>query len=98
MYKYQEVLGELTIAENREEGVHCMNKTALIVGGSGGIGSCLVQQFYEAGYQVIFTYHKNKEAARMLENQYGAVPYQLDPTHEESVEKIKVYLASNYSS
>lgn len=75
-----------------------MNKTALIVGGSGGIGSCLVQQFYEAGYQVIFTYHKNKEAARMLENQYGAVPYQLDPTHEESVEKIKVYLASNYSS
>lgn len=73
-----------------------MNRTAVIIGGSGGIGSCLVHQFCSAGYQVIFTYHNNENAARALESQSGAAAYQLDPTCEESVEKFALYTESNF--
>ena len=49
-------------------------KTALITGGSGGIGSAIVKRFAEAGYAVAFTYHTGEEAAKTLASSITSVP------------------------
>ncbi len=41
-------------------------KTALITGGSGGIGSAIVKEFVNAGYAVAFTYHMGEDRAKAL--------------------------------
>lgn len=47
-------------------------KKVLITGGSGGIGATLVRAFCQNGDSVVFTYHKNYEAAQALAAQTGA--------------------------
>jgi 3-oxoacyl-[acyl-carrier protein] reductase len=46
-------------------------KAALITGGSRGIGAAAVKLFAQAGADVVFNYHKAKEAARELEKEAG---------------------------
>ena len=41
-------------------------RTALITGGSRGIGRAIVEEFTANGYAVAFTYAQNSEAARQL--------------------------------
>ncbi len=49
-------------------------KKVLITGGSGGIGAELVRAFRKNGDDVVFTYHKNLEAAQALAAETGATP------------------------
>src|SRR5579871_1749002 len=42
-------------------------KAAVITGGSRGIGAAAVKLFARAGADVVFNYHKNKEAAAQVE-------------------------------
>jgi 3-oxoacyl-[acyl-carrier protein] reductase len=42
-------------------------KAAIITGGSRGIGAAAVKLFAQAGADVVFNYHKNKEAAAQVE-------------------------------
>lgn len=42
-------------------------KAALITGGSRGIGAAAVKMFAQAGADVVFNYHKRKDAARQVE-------------------------------
>jgi 3-oxoacyl-[acyl-carrier protein] reductase len=42
-------------------------KAAVITGGSRGIGAAAVKLFAQAGADVVFSYHKNKEAAAQVE-------------------------------
>lgn len=42
-------------------------KAAVITGGSRGIGAAAVKLFAQAGADVVFNYHKNKEAAAQVE-------------------------------
>lgn len=44
------------------------NKTVLVTGGAGGIGSAICRKFAEAGYAVIITYNENLEKAEKLCN------------------------------
>lgn len=44
------------------------NKTVLVTGGAGGIGSAICKKFAEAGYAVIITYNGNLEKAEKLCN------------------------------
>ncbi|HEX2712514.1 MAG TPA: SDR family NAD(P)-dependent oxidoreductase [Candidatus Acidoferrales bacterium] len=42
-------------------------KAALITGGSRGIGAAAVKMFAQAGADVVFSYHRNRAAARQVE-------------------------------
>ncbi|MEA3492677.1 MAG: SDR family NAD(P)-dependent oxidoreductase [Campylobacterota bacterium] len=42
------------------------NKTVLVSGGTGYIGSAICREFYEQGATLYFTYHKNSEKADEL--------------------------------
>jgi len=44
-------------------------KAALITGGSRGIGAATVKMFAQAGADVVFSYHKNREAAAQVEQE-----------------------------
>jgi len=44
-------------------------KAALITGGSRGIGAAAVKMFAQAGADVIFNYHKNRDAAAQVETE-----------------------------
>lgn len=50
------------------------NKVALVTGGTRGIGRAVVTDLARRGAQVIFTYVKNDEAARALENELNDAP------------------------
>ncbi len=44
-------------------------KAALITGGSRGIGAAAVKMFAQAGADVVFNYHRSKDAARQVETE-----------------------------
>ena len=64
------------------------NGCALIVGGSGGIGSLCAEEFSNSGAKVAITYYKNEQAAIKLANDIDADVniYQLDNSNAKSVE------------
>ena len=43
-----------------------INKTALITGGSKGIGRSICEEFVKKGTEVIFTYRKNDKSVKSL--------------------------------
>ena len=46
-------------------------KAAIITGGSRGIGAAAVKMFAQAGADVVFTYNKAKDAAKLVEQDAG---------------------------
>lgn len=44
-------------------------KAALVTGGSRGIGAAAVKMFAQAGADVVFNYHRNREAAEQVEQE-----------------------------
>jgi 3-oxoacyl-[acyl-carrier protein] reductase len=46
-------------------------KAAIITGGSRGIGAAAVKLFAEAGADVVFTYNKAKDAAKLIQTEAG---------------------------
>jgi len=49
------------------------NGVAFVAGGSGGIGAAIVEEFARAGADVVFTYHRNEEAARQIKDSTAAL-------------------------
>lgn len=61
-------------------------KTALITGGSRGIGAQLVRDFSAAGYRTLFLYRQDQEAARQVQAQTGAQPIRCDVRYSDQVQ------------
>lgn len=60
-------------------------KTALVTGGSRGIGAQIVRKLSQMGWQVAFTYHKSEEAALTLSKETGAMPFRCDARDEGQI-------------
>ena len=59
--------------------------TALITGGSRGIGAATVRTFINAGYRVVFFYFRNESAAQALAAETGAIAIRCDVRNSASV-------------
>jgi len=69
------------------------NKTVLVSGGTGYIGSAIVQEFYEQEANVYFTYHKNtQKAEELIEQMPNLKALKLDlrdtPSINQAIEKL----------
>jgi len=53
-------------------------QTALVAGGSGGIGAATVRAFSQAGYSVAFFYNTRRDTALALAQETGSVPLPCD--------------------
>ena len=60
-------------------------KTALITGGSRGIGRAMVELFSSSGYRVAFTYKQSKEASDELALRTGGIAIRADGASEEEI-------------
>ena len=76
------------------------NGCALIVGGSGGIGSLCAEEFSNSGAKVAITYYKNEQAAINLANEIDADVniYQLDNSNSKSVEDTFEQVVKDFGS
>lgn len=62
-------------------------KTAVITGGSGAVGSGLVEEFSK-DHRVVFTYLNNREKAVSIAERYGAEAVRCDQTNDLDIKKL----------
>ena len=67
-------------------------KTAVITGGSRGIGEQCVRLFAENGYRVYFTYKSSAERAEKLARETGAAAVKCDVSRAEEVESFAAFI------
>ncbi len=72
--------------------IDLQGKTALITGGSSGIGEACVKLFSEAGATVYFTYNTNKDNAETLRD--VATPIKCDVSSQEACKEAVIEAAS----
>ncbi|TCZ77169.1 SDR family oxidoreductase [Paenibacillus albiflavus] len=73
------------------------NKIVLVTGGSRGIGEAIVQEFYKAGAEVIFTYCNGEKLAREVEQKYpGSKSYQMNLEDLYDIEKVYEQILADY--
>jgi len=60
-------------------------KTALVTGGSRGIGKAIVELLCEKGYSVAFTYKNSENEAKSLAERTGALAIKADSASEDQV-------------
>jgi len=63
-------------------------QTALITGGSRGIGAAIVRGLARKGWRVAFCYKSSETAAQQLAQETGALPIPCDVTRSEEVRKM----------
>lgn len=60
-------------------------RTAVVTGGSRGIGAACVRAFSQAGWRVAFLYRASEDAARALAAETGALALRADVTQSDNV-------------
>lgn len=75
------------------------NKTALVTGGSGGIGSEICRQLAAAGYQVVINYNSQAEKAEAVRASLpnsGHAVFQASVTDSRQVAAMAAFVAEHY--
>ncbi len=80
-----------------------MNKTVIVTGGAGGIGSAVSSLFAQKGYNVIIGYNNSDKAARELseslnEKGYITLPYKIDVRNTEDIKSAFSYARNVFGS
>lgn len=65
-----------------------MQKTALVTGGSRGIGAATAKTLTSRGWRVAFVYKSGSGTAHELQQECGALPLQGDVSNEADVQRI----------
>lgn len=71
-------------------------KVVLVVGGTGGIGAYIVEEFANAGYDVAFTYCNSRDKALAIEERIDAHGYRANMTEEETVVSLRETLDKDF--
>lgn len=61
------------------------NKVVVVTGGSRGIGRSIVAEFAKCKAKVYFTYHKDQESAKKVEDDYQAIAIKCSQTDSDAV-------------
>ncbi|MGY3571198.1 SDR family NAD(P)-dependent oxidoreductase [Vibrio paucivorans] len=73
-----------------------MQKTALVTGGSGGLGAAICHKLANSGYQVILTYNSNQSSADQVVSALsgeGHVAFQLNVANSQAIEELAKQVA-----
>lgn len=70
-------------------------RKALVLGGTGAVGSAVVRALSAASVATHFTYHQNEEKARALAEETGAVPHRIDLVEKNAVGSLAEALHQN---
>lgn len=70
-----------------------MNKTAIVTGGSRGIGAAIVNYLVKEGYNVVLNYNKSEEIAKKLKEEFTSLGksveiFKADVSEREEVKKL----------
>ncbi|MBD3239030.1 MAG: SDR family NAD(P)-dependent oxidoreductase, partial [Chitinivibrionales bacterium] len=63
-------------------------KTAIVTGGSRGIGRAITAELALRGARVFFTYNRNEEAAQEVEQLFGATACRCSQTDAAAIEEV----------
>ena len=55
-----------------------MNKTAIVTGGSRGIGAAIVDILVKEGYNVVINYNKSEEMAKKMKEEFTSKGYNVE--------------------
>ena len=80
-----------------------MNKTAIVTGGSKGIGAAVVKILAQEGYNVILNYHKSEEVAKKMKEEFTGKGYNVeifkaDVSKREEVKKLIEFTLNKYKN
>ena len=80
-----------------------MNKTAIVTGGSKGIGAAVVKILAQEGYNVILNYYKSEEVAQKMKDEFTGKGYNVeifkaDVSKREEVKKLIEFTLNKYKN
>ena len=80
-----------------------MNKTAIVTGGSKGIGAAVVKILAQEGYNVILNYYKSEEVAKKMKEEFTGKGYNVeifkaDVSKREEVKKLIEFTLNKYKN
>jgi 3-oxoacyl-[acyl-carrier protein] reductase len=70
------------------------DRKALVLGGTGAVGSAVVRELSRSEIRAAFTYHRNEERARALADEHGARPIHLDLLDRAALPRLAASLES----
>ena len=80
-----------------------MNKTAIVTGGSRGIGATIVDSLAKEGYNVVLNYNKSEETAKKMKEEftnsgYNVEIFKADVSKREEVKKMVEFTLSKFKN
>lgn len=80
-----------------------MNKTAIVTGGSRGIGAAIVEMLAQGGYNVVINYNKSEEIAKKMKEEFTSKGYTVetfkaDVSKREEVKKLVEFTIEKFKN